>query len=152
SMHKIAAELRHGELTQVTYNIGDEVAQYIENLLEAIEYWDNDIAFDCLAVLGDSIEDARVGYGRCVGGLIGLRQALVPGLRSGTISAAASGNHDVEPPHAFNAHTLEADYPIDGPPVAVHQLAEALQDRTAATVDYLRDVVEYVLDQADAVA
>src|SRR5699024_10512577 len=34
----------------------------------------------------------------------------------------------------------------------VHQLAEAMQDRTAATVDYLRDVVEYVLDQTDAVA
>ncbi|NMF31926.1 hypothetical protein HF851_06495 [Corynebacterium ammoniagenes] len=151
-MHKIAAELRHRELTQEIYNIGDEVAQYIENLIEAIEDWDNDLAFDCLAELGDIIEDARVDSGRCVGELIGLRQALVSGLRSGTISAAASGNHDVEPPHAFNAHTLEADYPIDGPPVAVHQLAAALQDRTAATVDYLRDVVEYVLDQTDAVA
>src|SRR5699024_5847713 len=42
---------------------------------------------------------------------------------SGTISAAASGQHDVEPPHVFDAHTLTADYPIDGPPVAVHQLA-----------------------------
>src|SRR5699024_12620358 len=91
-----------------------------------------------------------VDSGRCVGELIGLRQALVSGLRSGTISAAASGQNDVEAPHTFNAQTLEADFPIDGPPVAVHQLAAALQDRTAATADFLRDVVEYVLDQTDA--
>ncbi|MFH0411368.1 hypothetical protein ACG98H_04550 [Corynebacterium sp. L4756] len=151
-MHKIAAELRHRELTQEIYNIGDEIAQYVENLIEAIEDWDADLALDCLAELGDIVEDARVDSGRCVGELIGLRQALVSGLRSGTISAAPSGNHDMEAPHAFNARTLEADYPIDGPPVAVHQLAAALQDRTAATVDYLRGVVEYVLGQTDAVA
>ena len=151
-MRKIAAELRHRELTQEIYNIGDEVAQYIENLIEAIEDWDNDLAMDCLAELGDIIEDARVDSGRCVGELIGLRQALVSGLRSGTISAAASGQNDVEAPHTFNAQTLEADFPIDGPPVAVHQLAAALQGRTAATADFLRDVVEYVLDQTDAVA
>lgn len=89
-MHKIAAELRHRELTQEIYNIGDEVAQYIENLIEAIEDWDADLALDCLAEIGDIVEDARVDSGRCVGELIGLRQALISGLRSGTISAAAS--------------------------------------------------------------
>src|SRR5690625_2065051 len=151
-MRKIAAELRHRELTQEIYNIGDEVAQYIENLIEAIEAWDHDLAMDCLAELGDIIEDARVDSGRCVRDLIGLRHALLSVLRSGTMSAAAPCQHDVDPPHVFDAHTLTADYPIDGPPVAVHQLAAALQDRTAATADYLRDVVEYVLDQTDAVA
>ena len=35
-MHKIAAELRHRELTQEIYNIGDEVAEYLEHLIEAI--------------------------------------------------------------------------------------------------------------------
>src|SRR5699024_12796095 len=98
-MRKIAAELRHRELTQEIYNIGDEVAQYIENLINAIEDWDNDLAMDCLAELGDIINDARVDSGRCVGELIGLRHALVSGLRSVTISASASCHYDVEPPH-----------------------------------------------------
>ena len=35
-MQKIAAELRHRELTQEIYNIGDEVAEYTEHLAEAI--------------------------------------------------------------------------------------------------------------------
>lgn len=82
----------------------------LKNLIEAIEDWDNDLAMDCLAELGDIIEDARVDSGRCVGELIGLRQALVSGLRSGTISAAASGQNDVEAPRTFNAQTLEADF------------------------------------------
>ncbi|MDY3126595.1 MAG: hypothetical protein SOW59_00475 [Corynebacterium sp.] len=151
-MHKIAAELRHRELTQEIYNIGDEVAQYIDNLIEAIEDWDAELSIDCLAELGDIVEDARVDSGRCVGELIGLRQALISGVRSGTISPVASGENEVEPPHAFNAGTLEVDYPIAGPPVVVHQLAKALQDRTAATADYLREVVDYVLSQTDAVA
>ena len=33
------ALLRHRELTQEVYNIGDEVAQYVENLAEAIADW-----------------------------------------------------------------------------------------------------------------
>ena len=87
-MHKIAAELRHRELTQEIYNIGDEVAEYLEHLIEAIEDWDEELCMDCLAELGDIVEDARVDSGRCVGELMGLRQALVSGVRSGTISAA----------------------------------------------------------------
>ena len=39
-MHKIAAELRHRELTQEIYNIGDEVAEYIEHLIESIADWE----------------------------------------------------------------------------------------------------------------
>ena len=97
-MHKIAAELRHRELTQEIYNIGDEVVDYIEHLIEAIEDWDDELALDCLAELGDIVDDARVDSGRCVGELIGLRQALVSGLKSGTISAASSGDNDVEEP------------------------------------------------------
>ena len=46
-MHKIAAELRHRELTQEIYNIGDEVVDYIEHLIEAIEDWDDELALDC---------------------------------------------------------------------------------------------------------
>ena len=130
-MHKIAAELRHRELTQEIYNIGDEVVDYIEHLIEAIEDWDDELSLDCLAELGDIVEDARVDSGRCVGELIGLRQALVSGLKSGTISAASSGDNDVEEPKQLTARALAEGLPISGPPVVVSELAETLRGRTA---------------------
>ena len=151
-MHKLAAELRHRELTQEIYNIGDEVAEYIEHLIEALEDWDVELVVDCVAELDDIIADARVDAGRCVGELIGLRQALVSGVRSGTISAAASGEFDVAPPAGLTAARLEADYAVTGPPVDVHQLATALNARTRATAENLREQVDYVLAQTDAVA
>ena len=151
-MHKIAAELRHRELTQEIYNIGDEVAQYIENLIEAIEDWDDELSLDCLAELGDIIDDARVDSGRCVGELIGLRQALVSGVKSGTISAAASGEHSVDEPEQVTARNLEERFPISGPPIVVHELAAALRSRTEGVIDYLRELVDYVLAETDAVA
>ncbi|MGX1738624.1 hypothetical protein ACWIB8_05560 [Corynebacterium flavescens] len=151
-MQKIAAELRHRELTQEIYNIGDEVVEYIEHLIEAIEDWDDELALDCLAELGDIVDDARVDSGRCVGELIGLRQALVSGVRGGTISAAASADNSLEEPKQLSARALEARFPISGPPVIVHELAAALRARTAGVADYLREMVEYVLAQTEAVA
>jgi uncharacterized protein len=150
-MQKIAAELRHRELTQEIYNIGDEVAEYLEHLIEAIEDWDEELSMDCLAELGDIVDDARVDSGRCVGELIGLRQALVSGVRSGTISAAPSGANDAEEPEQLTPRLLDERYPI-AKPIVVHELAEALRQRTQAVADYLREVVEYVLAQTDAVA
>ena len=145
-MHKIAAELRHRELTQEIYNIGDEVAEYLEHLIEAIEDWDEELCMDCLAELGDIVEDARVDSGRCVGELMGLRQALVSGVRSGTISAASSGVNDVEEPEQLTPRLLDERFPISKP-IVVHELAESLRSRTQAAADYLREVVEYVLAQ-----
>lgn len=151
-MHKIAAELRHRELTQEIYNIGDEVVEYIEHLIEAIEDWDDELALDCLAELGDIVEDARVDSGRCVGELIGLRHALVSGVRSGTISAAASGNNDIAEPEQLTARSLDAQFSIDSPTIVVSELAATLRGRTEAVAAYLRELVDYVLDQTDAVA
>ena len=56
-MHKIAAELRHRELTQEIYNIGDEVAEYLEHLIEAIEDWDEELCMDCLLYTSPSPRD-----------------------------------------------------------------------------------------------
>lgn len=150
-MHKIAAELRHRELTQELYNIGDEVAEYIEHLIEAMEDWDAELVLDCLAELKDIVEDARVDSGRVVGELIGLRHALVSGVRAGTISAAVTGDFDIEAPRDVTATTLELRFPLEGPQV-LSELAYALKGRTNHVVDYLRDMVEYVLAQTDAVA
>ena len=90
--------------------------------------------------------------GRCVGELIGLRHALVSGLKSGTISAASSGDNDVVEPKQLTARALAEGLPISGPPVVVSELAETLRGRTAAVAAYLRELVEYVLAQTDAVA
>ncbi len=151
-MNKLAAELRHRELTQEIYNIGDEVVEYIEHLIEAIEDWDDELAYDCLAELAEIIADARVDSGRVVGELIGLRQALISGVRAGTISASASASSQLDPPERVDSRTLEEDYPIGGHPVDVNQMVNSLQGRTTCVIDYLRELVEYTLDQTDAVA
>ncbi|QPK78621.1 hypothetical protein G7Y31_08675 [Corynebacterium lizhenjunii] len=150
-MHKLAAELRHRELTQEIYNIGDEVVEYIEHLIEAIEDWDAELAIDCLAELGEIVDDARRDSGRVVGELIGLRQALVSGVRAGTISAAVTGEFDIEPPRDVTARTLELKFPLEGPQV-ISELAYALRGRTDTVLTYLREMVDYVLEQTDAVA
>ncbi|MCQ9337360.1 hypothetical protein NQ011_11835 [Corynebacterium phoceense] len=150
-MHKIAAELRHRELTQELYNIGDEVVEYIEHLIEAIEDWDDELTLDCLAELHDIVGDARRDSGRVVGELIGLRHALVSGVRAGTISAAVTGDFDIEAPRDVTARTLTLKFPLEGPQV-ISEMAHALQGRTFLVTDYLRDMVEYVLEQTDAVA
>lgn len=150
-MHKIAAELRHRELTQEIYNIGDEVVEYIEHLIEAIEDWDYELACDCLSELAEIVEDGRRDSGRVVGELIGLRQALVSGVRAGTISAAVTGDNDLRPPRGVSACTLELKFPLEGPHV-LSELAYALRGRTEYVVGYLREMVDYVLAQTDAVA
>lgn len=151
-MRKIAAELRHRELTQEVYNIGDEVAEYIEHVIEAIEDYDAELVEDCLAELAEIVEDARRDSRDVVGELIGLRQALVSGVASGSISAAADGMKRLREPEAVTVDLLEAFFPLSGPPVVVNELVHTLHERTTHTVDFLRELVEYVLEQTEAVA
>ena len=151
-MRKIAAELRHRELTQEVYNIGDEVAEYIEHVIEAIEDYDAELVEDCLAELAEIVEDARRDSRDVVGELIGLRQALVSGVASGSLSAAADGTKRVSEPEAVTAESLQAFFPLSGPPVVVNELVHTLHERTTHTVDFLRELVEYVLEQTEAVA
>lgn len=85
-MRKIAAELRHRELTQEIYKTSGMKSPSTLKTSSRPMKIGTMTCHICLAELGDIIEDARVDSGRCVGELIGLRQALVSGLRSGTIS------------------------------------------------------------------
>ena len=48
-MQVLTATLRHRELTQEIFNIGDEVATFIENIAEAIADWDVELVEDCVA-------------------------------------------------------------------------------------------------------
>ena len=59
-MHKTAAVLRHRELTQEIYNIGDEVAEYTEHLAEAIVDYDGELTED------EAVEQTITGTRRYV--------------------------------------------------------------------------------------
>ena len=58
-MSSTTAQLRHRELTQEIYNIGDEVAEYIEHIMEAVSDWDLELVEDCLAEFDEIITEAR---------------------------------------------------------------------------------------------
>lgn len=151
-MRKIAAELRHRELTQEIYNIGDEVAEYIEHLLESIADWDAELTRECLAEFEEILEDARVDARRIIGELLGLRQALTSGVRAGTISASPDPDSQLPEPELLDVHVLEEAYPVDGAPIVVRELAAALDARTDDVVTQLGELVDWVLDQTDRVA
>lgn len=151
-MQKIAAELRHRELTQEIYNIGDEVADYIEHLTESVRDWDAELVEECLAEFAEILSDARRDSRTLVGELLGLRQALTSGVRAGILSASASADSRLPEPATLNADSLEADHPIDGPTVVVSELSEALDARTSSTVEWLDEVMEWVITQTDLVA
>lgn len=151
-MQKVAAQLRHRELTQEIYNIGDEVAEYIEHIAEAVADFDGDLAGDCLAEFEEIIDDARRDSRRIVGELIGLRQALTSGLRAGVLSASASDHARLPEPELLDADGLEELHPTGSAPLSISQLHETLDARTDLTVQHLTELVEFTLQQTDRVA
>lgn len=151
-MHKVAAQLRHRELTQEIYNIGDEVAEYIEHLAEAIADYDGELATDCLAEFEEIVSDARIDSRRIVGELIGLRQALTSGVRAGILSAAASPDARLPEPEFLDARGLEELHPALVSPLAPRQLHSALDARTDHAVQHLGELVDFTLEQTNLVA
>lgn len=150
-MQRFAAQLRHRELTQELYDIGDEVASYLENLAEAITDYDAELVADCLAEFDIIAGEARADSREVLGELIGLRQALTSGVRSGTISAVTPPQPPREP-RAVTAASLAADYPLPGQPVSVRELTRVLDARTRAVTDYLAALVDYVLAATECAA
>lgn len=153
-MQRLAAELRHRELTQEIFDIGDEVASYIENLVEAIEDYDAELVADCLAELDEIIADARHDARMISAELPGLRHALTSGLRAGVMSARTipSDRENVAEPVLLGAKELLDAHPVEGTPVVVAELKEALIQRTATTVAQLQHLVEWILDMAERTA
>lgn len=152
-MQRSAAHLRHRELTQELYDIGDEVASYIENIAAAIADWDGELTLDCLAEFDDIIEDARVDARTVLGELMGLRTALTSGLKAGSLSARPQrGAPQHEKPVAVTATSLQLDFPLTAAPVVVAELAGALDARTDAVGQYLENLVEWLLERTDIVA
>ncbi|AKE40942.1 Uncharacterised protein [Corynebacterium kutscheri] len=146
------ATLRHRELTQEVFNIGDEVATYIENLAEAIADWDGELVEDCLAEFTEIIDDARRDARIVITELIGLRQALTSGIASGTISIGMLTTKTVARPVVIRAEDLRTRFPIQQSPVMVGELTMALESRTELMGEYLSHIVEWVLADTERAA
>ena len=129
-MQKIAAELRHRELTQEIYNIGDEVAEYTEHLAEAIADYDGELTEDCLAEFVEIVDDARHDARRVVAELIGLRQALTSGRAAGYLSVGVKPEERIPEPELLDASGLNDLYPLQAP-FSVQTMQDALTGRTA---------------------
>ncbi|ADL21399.2 hypothetical protein [Corynebacterium pseudotuberculosis] len=151
-MQVFDATLRHRELTQEIFNIGDEVATYIENLAEAIADWDAELVEDCVAELEEIFEDARRDSRDVVRELVGLRQALTSGLASGTVSASAPTKDAVDRPVVLNAESLRERFPIQNSPVIVRELSQALEARTDLVGEYLAHIVSWELAETEKAA
>ncbi|MGP6172697.1 hypothetical protein [Corynebacterium sp. A21] len=152
-MIKTAAELRHRELTQEIYNIGDEVADYLEHLIESLADWDSELVEDSLVEFGEILEDARLDARRITAELTGLRQALTSGLRAGTVSFQPSlVEPSVAKPAELDAEWLRVAYPITARPVIVRELAVALKARTETVIEHLEILVQWTLQQTGLVA
>lgn len=152
-MTMTAAELRHRELTQEIYNIGDEVAEYIENLIEAIADWDAELVEDCLAEFAEITADARFDARRFTSELAGLRQALTSGLRAGTVSFVAEpAGGDIDKPAKLDPDLLHQTHPVQDSPIIVRELAAALNGRTEDVIEHLEHLVEWTLEQTRLVA
>lgn len=150
-MGTTTAQLRHRELTQEIYNIGDEVADYIEHIMEAISDWDAELVEDCLTEFEEIVAEARDDSRTVVAELSGLRHALTSGLRQGTVSARSGARVGSTQPERITASQLEQTHPI-GEIVMVGDMAAALNARTEAIVTHLEQVVDWVLAQTACVA
>ena len=70
------ARLRLREITQELYDIGDEVAEHIEHLAQAIADVDRELVDECVLELADIVDEAVEDARPLVGELAGLRQAF----------------------------------------------------------------------------
>lgn len=146
------AKARHRELTQAVYDIGDEVAEYIEHITQAINDWDVELVEDCLEEFEDILTEARADARPALAELAGLRQALTTGLHSGNLSAFADDREDLpSAPEPVTAVSLVNEYPL-GRTIPVEVLQDTLEARTERVVECLEESADWVVATAGAVA
>lgn len=146
------ATTRHRQLTQEIFNIGDEVATYIENLAEAVADWDAELVEDCLAEFEEIVAEARRDARAVLSELAGLRQALTSGIASGTVAAMTPVRKEFSRPVLITTDNLRDRFPIQRTPVMVGELTQALEARTELIGDYLAHVVEWELAETERAA
>ena len=147
-----AARLRLRELTQSVYDIGDEVAEYIDNLTEAMADWDAELVGDCVLELNDAVAAGRTEVRVALAELNGLRQAFVSGIRSGSLSASLSANaviddHPGRTLSFLRGHTVTPIEPAPTPVVSTATLRLALRKRNTEIIDQLSELAEWVVEQ-----
>ncbi|MEJ5920174.1 MULTISPECIES: hypothetical protein [unclassified Corynebacterium] len=137
------ARLRLREVTQELFDIGDEVAEYINNLSQAIADVDRDLVDECVLELADIVDEAVEDARPLVGELAGLRQAFTSGIRRGEFSPfhlrpaeAAPVAIDVE---RLNAIPTPLQHPVPVPAVT-----EAMAARSDAVATYLDELADWL--------
>lgn len=143
------ATLRHRELTQELFNIGDEMATYIEHIIESIRDWDLELVDDCVAEFEQIGTDARNDARTVTAELLGLRQALVSGVASGHVAQPEPQQQQVATPVALTAEGLRSAFPIQQSPVVVRELTSSLDARAEETLMSLERTVEWVLAETE---
>ncbi|MCJ7858500.1 hypothetical protein [Corynebacterium kalidii] len=143
-----AARLRLRELTQGVYDIGDEVAELVENLAEAMADWDEELVDDCLLELSEAVAQGRSEVRAALAELNGLRQAFVSGIRSGSLSASTVvDNHPGRTLSFLRDHAVTPVEAAPSPMVSTATLRVNLRRRNSELTDLLEDLAEWTVEQ-----
>nr|WP_120491926.1 hypothetical protein [Corynebacterium lactis] len=141
------ARLRLREVTQELYDIGDEVAEHIEHLAQAVADVDRELVDECVLELADIVDEAVEDSRPLIGELDGLRQAFTSGIRSGkmgTLTAPSSGQRPRRAPRTIDVQSLSLiPAPLEHP-VAVPTVTQAMIARSDAVAAYLEELADWV--------
>ncbi len=142
-MDHFDARLRLREVTQELYDIGDEVATYIDNLAEAVADCDVELVDECVAELTDIVDDAVDDAIPLVFELTGLRQAFISGIRRGELAYAAVKEPAVMPEGIDVARLMTVALPHGGP-VRLQAVTSALAARTDMVAAHLVELADWL--------
>lgn len=148
-----AARLRLRDLTQGVYDIGDEIAEGIDNVAASMADWDTELVDDCMHELSDAVEQGRGEVRQYLAEINGLRQAFVSGVNSGTLSAS-EGNY-FHPGRTLSFLHPHQDPPLVTAPAAVPTspvvstatLRMSLRRRNTELAADLTELAEWVVAQ-----
>lgn len=138
------ARLRLREVTQELYDIGDEIAEHIEHLAQAVADIDRELVDECVLELADIVDEAVEDAPPLIGELDGLRQAFTSGIRKGQLSSSVSERAPMPAPKTIDVQSLSLiPAPIQHP-VAVPTVAQAMVARSDAAAAYLNELADWV--------
>lgn len=145
-INHLDASLRLREVTQELYDIGDEVAEHIEHLAQAVADVDRELVDECVLELADIVDEAVEDARPLIGELDGLRQAFTSGIRSGRIGTLLTATkHRAHPvPKSPDVQSLSA---IPAPlkhPVSLPTVTQAMTARSDHVAAYLEELADWV--------
>lgn len=138
------ARLRLREVTQELYDIGDEIAEHIEHLAQAVADVDRELVDECVLELADIVDEAVEDAHPLIGELDGLRQAFTSGIRKGVLSSSTSERTPTPAPKTIDVQSLSLiPAPIQHP-VAVPTVTQAMVARSDAVAAYLNKLADWI--------